>query len=475
MKKNKLTMVPALEKGTAHDELDELDSFSRRLIVSSTDVAMVLDRSGIVVDLWLGSALMNSKGWQGLVGQPWAETVLKDSENKANELIENAFEEGASHGREVNQSVEGLGVVTLKASAVRFNEERVVIVGRDLSPVTQMQQRLVSAQQAMDLEYRRLRREGTAYRVLFRVCSDAVLVVRDSDHEIMELNPAASSILGAPTEALRGKQLEDVFTEESRDNLFKLFGSLDAGASSEIEIRPAGRSDFGVTASASRFRQSGSLLMLFRFWPTNRGPASESGLRRSLMMTALEALPDGFVVTDENLHVLSANPAFCELVQRSTENTVVGFHLGRWLGRPGVDLKIITASMREHGVLRDFSTVVRGEHGEEQEALVTAVEVVDGDVPSMGFSIRSVETRVIEAEDTALLPGSDRLSSLVGRVSLKEIVQESTDLIEKLCIESALELSGNNRAAAAALLGLSRQSLYSKLRRHGLSDFTTSN
>jgi DNA-binding NtrC family response regulator len=58
----------------------------------------------------------------------------------------------------------------------------------------------------------------------------------------------------------------------------------------------------------------------------------------------------------------------------------------------------------------------------------------------------------------------------VGRVSLKDIVQESTDLIERLCIEAALDVSGNNRAAAAQLLGLSRQSLYSKLRRHGMGD-----
>jgi DNA-binding NtrC family response regulator len=38
-------------------------------------------------------------------------------------------------------------------------------------------------------------------------------------------------------------------------------------------------------------------------------------------------------------------------------------------------------------------------------------------------------------------------------------------MIEKMCIQSALELTGNNRASAAEMLGLSRQSLYVKLRR----------
>ena len=53
---------------------------------------------------------------------------------------------------------------------------------------------------------------------------------------------------------------------------------------------------------------------------------------------------------------------------------------------------------------------------------------------------------------------------------LKDLVRETTDLIERLCIEAALELTHDNRASAAEMLGLSRQSLYVKLRRYGLGD-----
>jgi len=41
-------------------------------------------------------------------------------------------------------------------------------------------------------------------------------------------------------------------------------------------------------------------------------------------------------------------------------------------------------------------------------------------------------------------------------------------MIEKICIETAIELTQNNRAAAAEMLGLSRQSLYVKLRKFDL-------
>ena len=63
-----------------------------------------------------------------------------------------------------------------------------------------------------------------------------------------------------------------------------------------------------------------------------------------------------------------------------------------------------------------------------------------------------------------------QLTELIGRVPLRDLVREATDVIEKLSIEAALELTGDNRASAAEMLGLSRQSLYVKLRRFGLAD-----
>jgi DNA-binding NtrC family response regulator len=82
--------------------------------------------------------------------------------------------------------------------------------------------------------------------------------------------------------------------------------------------------------------------------------------------------------------------------------------------------------------------------------------------------------------ESAALPSKEiprsvgQLADLVGRTPMKEIVSETTDLIEKLCIEAALELTGDNRAQAAEMLGLSRQSLYVKMRRFGVGDLSDS-
>jgi DNA-binding NtrC family response regulator len=96
--------------------------------------------------------------------------------------------------------------------------------------------------------------------------------------------------------------------------------------------------------------------------------------------------------------------------------------------------------------------------------------------PIYGFAIRNVDRRRgAEARPGRELPRSvEQLTELVGRVSLKELVRETTDVIERLCIEAALELTADNRASAAEMLGLSRQSLYVKLRRYGLGDLDES-
>jgi transcriptional regulator PpsR len=106
---------------------------------------------------------------------------------------------------------------------------------------------------------------------------------------------------------------------------------------------------------------------------------------------------------------------------------------------------------------------------------ISAVAVPDGEEPCCGFTIRDVGQRLSsERRASAERPRSvEQLTELVGRVPLKDLVRESTDMIERLCIEAALELTNDNRASAAEILGLSRQSLYAKLHRHGLADVDT--
>jgi len=137
----------------------------------------------------------------------------------------------------------------------------------------------------------------------------------------------------------------------------------------------------------------------------------------------------------------------------------------------------LTSNLRQRGTVRLFATTVQGEYGSVAEVEISAVSVTEGDQPCLGFTIRDIGRRLSNEPMTSKdLPRSaGQMTELVGRVPLRDIVRETTDLIEELCIQAALELTGDNRAAAAEMLGLSRQSLYVKLKRFGVGDTVLEN
>ena len=72
-----------------------------------------------------------------------------------------------------------------------------------------------------------------------------------------------------------------------------------------------------------------------------------------------------------------------------------------------------------------------------------------------------------QSEDALLAAALQSLASQVGRTPLTTLVRDTTTVLERHCIQAALELAGGKRTHAAELLGLSRQSLYAKLDRYG--------
>lgn len=172
--------------------------------------------------------------------------------------------------------------------------------------------------------------------------------------------------------------------------------------------------------------------------------------------------------------MLSANSAFAALAELAHAEQARGEMLDRWLGRPGVDMGVLLANLRQRGAVRMFATVLRTEHGTTADVEISATALTGAAPPCFSFAIRDVSHRLAaEPRPGAALPRSvEQLAELIGRVSLKELVRDATDVIERLCIETALEMTGDNRALAADMLGLSRQSLYVKLRRYGLGDLS---
>ncbi len=225
--------------------------------------------------------------------------------------------------------------------------------------------------------------------------------------------------------------------------------------------------------STSLFRQAASAFYLVRFTPSHiQGALPQPSVANARLAKFARNAPDGFVLTDVEGRIQSVNIAFLQMAQLITEDQPRGEELDRWLGRSDVDMRVVIANLRQHGSVHLFSTVLRGELGATIEVEVSAISQLDDKEMSFGFAIRNVGRRLVSTtgEQRTLSRSPEQLKDLIGRVPLKDIVRDTTDVIERLSIEAALELTGDNRASAAEMLGLSRQSLYVKLRRFGLAD-----
>ncbi len=443
------------------------------LLAAATDIAIILDTEGTVRDLACGSEELSSEVAGDWIGKRWADTVTPESRPRIKELLDEASTDAtAPHWQQVDHISPTGAELPVRYFVARLDARHLIAIGRNLQGIAALQQRLVDAQQSLERDYWRLRQLETRYRLLFRSASDAILIMDPDTGKVVEANPAASLLLAADSRRLVGRGFPEGFDEAGTRAIQSLIAGIRAaGRANDVRARLRSGTEFQV--SGAPVRQESASLILLRLAPVDsEGRTQQAAEPRSRLARMVEKAPDGIVLTSQEGRVLSANSAFLDLAQLANEDQARGESLDRWLGRPGVDLNVLVANLRQHGAVRLFATTIRSELGASSEVEISAVAIHNGDQPSFGFIIRNVDRRVsADGGGERALPSSiEHLTELVGRVPLKEVVRESTDMIERLCIEAALELTGDNRASAAELLGLSRQSLYVKLRRYGLSE-----
>ncbi|MEH6776167.1 MAG: PAS domain-containing protein, partial [Cereibacter changlensis] len=83
-------------------------------------------------------------------------------------------------------------------------DQSVLMLGRDLRPIAEVQQQLVSAQLAMERDYETQREMETRYRVIMDVSRDPMLLISMSTGRISDLNQAAAGLLGGVRQDLLG-------------------------------------------------------------------------------------------------------------------------------------------------------------------------------------------------------------------------------------------------------------------------------
>lgn len=446
------------------------------LLGAAADLTLVLDASGTIRDIAYGDEALATELGDHWLGQRWVDTVSEDSRPKVQALL-SAPVPGAMRWRQVNQALPGGGSMALSYASQAVpgrngTPGRWFAFGRDQRVTIALQQRLVEAQLSVERDYARFRQAELRYRQLFQMAGEAVLVVDAASGRVLEANPAAATMMGTPAEKMVGQVFPLGLTPRSAKQMATLLAAARRTGRADPVKAELADSRSAVLVSATLLHQDQSHLLLVRLSRADdQGHQAQSSDSGALLQLA-QGAPDGLVVTDLDGLVQAANAEFVTLCQMAGEEQMRGQSLERWLGRTDVDLGVLVSNLRQRGAVKLFATTLRGEFGATTEVEISAVTITRSDPVLLGFTVRDVGRRLPpEAAAAQAMPRSvNQLTELVGRVPMKDIVGETTDLIEKRCIEAALELTRDNRASAAEILGLSRQSLYVKLRRYGLGD-----
>ena len=456
-----------------------------RVIAAAADVALIVSPDGIVQDCAfrtseLENAVEDAGSW---AGRRWTDTVTVESRQKAEALLEGALKDADPHLRHLNHpaAIDGSDIA-IEYATVRANSDGSVIAfGRDLRRLGTLQQRLVDAQQALERDYASLRQAQARYRGLFQTAPEPLMVVDSQTLRVTEANPAAFKLIEQGRRTL-GMPAVDILHPDDRAAASRLLvGMRQAGGAQSLAVRinPDSTGDkshpnLPMTLNVTMLMEEKSTVLVLRLDAPAAAPnANSTSDVNQRLLTALEQAPDAFVLTSQDGEVVNANAAFIAMAQIGSLERAQGRSIENWIGQSGVDIDVLLANLKQRGLVRLFATSIRGEMGGTNDVEISANAVMLDGQQCFGFVIRDVGRRLTtaRAQPARAMPRSiEQLTELIGRVSMKELVRDAIDVIERLCIESALELTGNNRASAAEMLGLSRQSLYVKLRRYGLSD-----
>jgi transcriptional regulator PpsR len=445
-----------------------------QLIGVASDIALLVDQDGLVIDVSVRKNELASLACQNWVGKPWLETVTTESIPKVKDMLSQPADASELRWRHINHpSTQGEDVPIQYVALAFAPEGRTLLLGRDLGAIAVLQRRLVETQQSMERDYLRLRHIEARYRILFDTSSDPVMVVDAISQKVTEANVAALGLLKDHSKRLVGRDLIDCFDQQNQDEVQSLLRMAHATGRIEVcRVKLVG-SDQDVTLTVTVFRQEGGAQFLVRFLQADPTGVSPLDTDQALFAEAMQRAPDGFVLTDKNGQIRSVNTEFMSMVGATAQSQVQGQTLDQWLVRGGVDWGVLSTNLRQQSSVKAFATDISNMSGLNVAVEISAVAIADKS-QMFAFFIRDMtRRRQQETPSSSGMAGSvAELAHLVGRMPMKDIVNETTEMIERMCIQSALELTHNNRASAAEMLGLSRQSLYVKLRRFGIIDET---
>jgi transcriptional regulator PpsR len=329
----------------------------------------------------------------------------------------------------------------------------------------------VSAQKEISQNYLQISQLEERFRSIFEIGTESIVIVQaDDEYPIVEMNRnAIKQLLLAKNNCIGKSLLSLIPAKEIIKVINFLKGVQDTDEPSILKTLLSNGE--ATQISATSFINSGIPYLLLNLKPLDLARVSSLIDADSLTVEAIENNPYGFVVCTPEGLILKANKAFNKLSSTKGEQDLIGTNIRNYLGPETADFDLMMQSLQGKASSQSCVSSITNATSSIKLVDISAVSVAQPRA-CIGMIFRQVDSRQNKGAriDKKLVRSSQELSMLVGKVPLKDILAETTDLIEQLCIKAALNLTQDNRVSASEILGLSRQSLYIKLRKYGLVD-----
>jgi transcriptional regulator PpsR len=452
-------------------DLDALVS----LVALGADIVMFVDEKGIISRVRISDPKLDDWGVTQFAGKRLADCVTIESVPKIETMLTPDVKQRPARGYQVNHPARGKSDLPVVYSAHRTQGfPLTLVIGRDLRQQSLDQQRLIETQMAMESDYRALQEAEARYRTAFKLSAVAHLMLDGDRKSVLDANASAMTLLGSGKGSLTGKSLRDMFGKQERERLGDAISEARHSANPVLIDNIQSAKGDQMSLSLRSYRENGATNLFVSLWPSSDGQEArkQRGAEPADSYTLdLSEVPEAAVQTNADGQIQAANTLFLDFVHAPSLSQVLGRHIGYWFTKATIDIHVLFSRLVDEVFVRGFSSVLTDNLSGDRPVSLSARQN-----PETGTVQILVIPQVLSNERIALPPPrtadqAEGFASLVGKVPLKELIRESLDVIEKICIEAALDQTNNNRASAAEILGLSRQSLYIKLRRHRLEDY----
>jgi PAS domain-containing protein len=418
-----------------------------KLLAASSDVALVIGDGNVISSIAAPSELSSRLDIDRWLGRPFDRIVTPDSRADADLLLRRARTGGGAVQQAIAHGADDGARIELCYSAAALGSDRpLVLVGRTIT----------NSRESVSAD---------PFRQVFEVGAQPSVVVDGRTGRVLEASPQLAVRLGIAQSQLHGMDVFDLVAPPwRREARARLRGVMASGRPDRF-VAEAGQNADSYVVAVDRHEGVDAGTILVRFLPPQTG--APDAPPASSLVELVDGISEAVSLLESDGRILWTNEAFLGATGLADPGLAIGRQLDDFLQLAGgTEFSELLTKAREEQEPVSCEVTVPGMDEEVRHWQLSLAWL--GNAQPQGFGAVLTKTDPEPRKRDVATADASAILGLVGSVPLKELVRDTTDTVEKMCIEAALRLTGDNRAAAARALGLSRQALYLKLERYGL-------